>query len=114
MNEIKQRVSNKQAEKIRDVSYCFVDQVTGVTTRDLASDLLDSRAIIEKQTAIIKEMRDALSYIDCLNMNPKTTELSNTTRWTLSSQKAKSLLERTKDYASVHTSEEIQEEVEVK
>jgi len=54
------RVTNEQLKKICTTSYNFRDQVTGVTTHDLAADLLDSRELIDKQEALIKEMRGEL------------------------------------------------------
>jgi len=55
------RVSNEQVKKIYSTSYNFRDQVTGITTYELALDLLDAREIIDKQEALIKEMREGIN-----------------------------------------------------
>jgi hypothetical protein len=70
------------------------DDCSQVTESNIAAflDLKEAREII-------KEMRAGLEYIDCLNINPSTTELSNTARWAFASQKAKGLLKKSKDYA---------------
>ena len=94
-------VSNEQAKAFaeckldcencnaREICYDFTGQET---CSKLGLEILKARELI-------KEMRAGLEYINCLNINPLTTELSNTERWVFASQKAKALLEKTKEYA---------------
>lgn len=81
------RVTNEQVQKICTTSYNFRDQVTGVTTVDIATDLIDAREFIEKQEAIIKEMRRFIARIGIYQLD----DIDVVDRM--------SCLEKTKDYA---------------
>lgn len=50
----------------------------------------------EKHKAEIAELMEGLKYIECLDVNPNTTELSSTARCRMASQKAKELLSQFK------------------
>lgn len=115
MSEAKQRVSNEQAKAAvfcfgdglectseciqRGLEGCVGDMNTDNLACDLAADLLDARKERDEARAMIREMRGGLEYIDCLNVNPEMTSLSNTTRWAFASQKAKGLLKKSREYA---------------
>lgn len=89
------RVTNEQAKKIYTTYYNFRDQVTGATTHDLAADLLDSRELIDKQEALIKEMRGELEEARMVMEKYEaqlTGELFN-------DPSLNDILEKTKDYA---------------
>ena len=95
------RVTNEQVQKICTTSYNFRDQVTGVTTVDIATDLQDARELIDKQEAIIKEMRSMVEVIRDNSLNPAhtMTQLGLEETTDANHKLALTILEKSKDYA---------------
>jgi hypothetical protein len=99
MSEIKQRVTNAQAIEIRDgffkdvrVGRDYDEYGTAVETvaGELAADLLDARALIEKQAEII---RDAYTQMKQIQMYTAESQvLERIQIW------GKIFIERTKEY----------------
>jgi len=89
MSEIKQRVTNDDARhRIYDIDIRAEKRLLSVNEaviHRLCSDLLDARALIEKQKEAIKEMR---MFIDSIQLDGCMAEI-----------KRDEILDRTKDYA---------------
>jgi hypothetical protein len=92
------RVTNEELNMLEEMSDAEIGEKMGLVKfiRRLSADLLDSRELIDKQEAIIKEMRsfckDVADNYDCDSDGHK----YNTG---CRSCNAKSILEKTKNYA---------------
>lgn len=78
------RVTNEQAKAVVSTSVHYMDEVTGVTTDDIAADLLEARELI-------KEMREVLVEADTNALGYKCSCDICT--------KARTLIDKTKGYA---------------
>lgn len=92
------RVTNEQARAVKTYSrgeWITTNEGT-VSMVDLAADLLDARELIDKQEALIKEMREEISIVVSTASSETTkSELSYISNYT----EMRDLLKKSKDYA---------------
>lgn len=88
-------ITNEQALTASKMDFLTGKNQTEIV-KEYAKNLLEARKEAEKHKAEIAELMEGLKYIECLDVNPNTTELSSTARCRMASQKAKELLSQFK------------------